>query len=291
MTRMPSRAADDAVAAPARRAACGTARSPSSTTIDGVHPLPLDLDPVPVRRHRASGGWSSSRSPPARRRPCRRSPQGDLRRTLDEAAEAISLQQIPGGPGVAGSIRSARYEAFFVLAPDVEAQDLVLRPVLDDGRQDGLEVARVDQVVLRPRLSRKPWEVYAGTGCRSPVPPRKLLPGAAAARRCAPRAADAWRTSTEALAARRSSSSPAAAGACVDQLLVLHAAAAAPRSCCLRPASAAPPASARNSRARENHATTIMPSTPSAMSSAMVTAKTAMCDDLLVDRLPDDVAR
>ena len=42
----------------------------------GVHPLLLDLVPLPLRAARASGGWSSSRSRPARSRPCRRERRG-----------------------------------------------------------------------------------------------------------------------------------------------------------------------------------------------------------------------
>jgi hypothetical protein len=37
----------------------------------------------------------------------------------------------------------------FVGAADVEAKNFVLGAVLDDGREDGLEVARIDQVPFR----------------------------------------------------------------------------------------------------------------------------------------------
>ena len=44
------------------------------------------------------------------------------------------------------------------------------------------------------------------------------------------------------------------------------------------PASVAPPASARNSRARENHATTIEPRMPNAMSNTSVVTKNTRCE-------------
>ena len=65
-------AADDGVAAAGRRAACGRRARPPSTTIDRVHALLLDLDPLAADAHGASGGWSSSRSRRARSRRGRR---------------------------------------------------------------------------------------------------------------------------------------------------------------------------------------------------------------------------
>ncbi len=49
--------------------------------------------------------------------------------------------------GVGGD-RDGQPRGVVVGAADVEALDLVARAVLDDGREDGLQVTRVDQVTL-----------------------------------------------------------------------------------------------------------------------------------------------
>ena len=210
--------------------------------------------------------------------------QQRVRRAVHVAAVRRQLfeQVIERGACVGGD-RDRQARDVVVGAADVEALDLVRGAVLDDGREDGLQVARVDQVALGLDGFGRHGSRCAGatgatgasgavrfTGARCTV----WLTSARCALACAPvaaapvpeglgcalRAADAWRRAPS----RRAPEifSVASAGSLLSTSCLVDCSRRSAAIMLPRPASAAPPASARNSRARENHATTIMPRMP-----------------------------
>ena len=109
-----------------------------------IHPLALDLDPVPSSRT-SSGGWSSSRSRPAHNRPGRpaaaaRPAGGQAAAERDQLFEHLQRRL--------GRRRdSHRNRRRLIVAPaDVETQDVERRVALHHRVEDDVQDLRVDQM-------------------------------------------------------------------------------------------------------------------------------------------------
>jgi hypothetical protein len=107
----------------------------------GRHPLAIEVNRGAV----VGGGVEIFR----RRAIHVRRPQHRVGCAFDVAAEHGQLGEQILQPFVGVGLQfQNEVRTFFVLSADVEPENLVLRAVFDDGGEDGLEVAGIDQVAF-----------------------------------------------------------------------------------------------------------------------------------------------